>query len=192
MPNYSIYAENFQFELVLTKGINYPDWKIEPGFKVVSQIDTNNTQTIVIDVPVTKLDTSITLTNFGKTDQDTIMENGQIVRDQTLVINRVWANAILLEHYLIKDQSQTMPDYTQSNLDYAKEHNIELARVLQTDKLNYNGTWKFNFEQPFFEWYNYLLFEKLKIFNHWVAQSHLGIADENQIKKLKIFLDSIS
>jgi len=192
MPNYSIYVNNFQLELVLTRGINYPEWSIEHDFEIISQVDTNDTQTIMVDIPIDSSCTSLILTNFGKTDQDTVIENGQIVRDQTLAINRVWANAVLLEQYLIKDQSQMMPDYNQSNLNYAKEHNIELDKVLYTDTLYYNGTWKFNFEQPFFKWYNRLLFEKLKIFNHWVTQSHLGIADEHQIKKLKVLLECLS
>ena len=192
MHDYSIHAKNFQIELVLKKGINYPIWKFSPTYSIISQVEVNDMQTVVVEIPVSSSASGIILTTSGKTDQDTVIENGKIVKDQMLTVNRVWANSVLLEHHLVKEQSQTIPNYNQSNLDYAREHNIELPKILYTDSLYYNSAWTFNFEQPFFKWYNQLLFEKLKMYNHWIAQSHLGIADDSQVRKLKKLIDCMS
>jgi hypothetical protein len=191
MPNYCLHADNVKLELVLIKGLTYPLWSTETSSQIINQYEVDDTQTILIDIPVTNDTTSILLKNYGKTDQDTIIEDGRILADQTLTVNKIWINDILLENFVVKDYSQMIPNYNQSNLNYADEHNIILDKILNTNTMHYNGVWKFNFEQPFFKWYNKILIDKLSNFNHWVSQSHLGLADDDKVKTLKKLLDQM-
>jgi hypothetical protein len=191
MTDYSIQANSFLIELILSKGMTYPTWAIEPAGTIINSVEINDTRTVLIDIPIDNV-TSITLTNSGKTDQETIIEDGHIVKDQKISVNRIWVNEILLENSFVINQSQTIPNYSQSNLDYAIEHNIELDKVLFTDTLYFNGIWKFNFKQPFFKWYNQIIINELSGFNHWVTQSHLGLADDNQVEKLERLINQLA
>lgn len=183
MNNYSIDAKSCQIEIILTKGNHWPQWTFENNFQIVDEVESDFQKTV--NVLISDLDSStIILERTGKDDNETIVENNQIVRDQTLGINRVWINGVLIEWSVLQKIGKFYPEYSETNIKYAKENNIVLEAVRSDLTFFYNGKWVFKFEQPFFTWYNQILFNEFKNFNQWVRRTHLGIASEG--KKLQL------
>lgn len=192
MITYDIHATNFTFELILEKCVNWPIWQFEQPYQTVEITEHDNNRCAVVNIPVSDQCHSIILTRSGKFDMDTVFENGLIIKDQKLIINKIWVNGVLLEKQSIDNQTQIFPEYDQCNRDYAMQHDINLPELLFGFILYYNGIWKLNFEQPFFQWYNQLILNKLRSTNHWVRESHLGFADDQHITKLKKLINNIS
>lgn len=189
MNDYSIDANTCQIELILTKGNQWPQWIFKNNFQIIDEVESDFHKTI--NVLITDLDSSaIVLERTGKDDNETIVENNQIVRDQALGINRVWVNGVLIEWAVIQNIGKFYPEYSKSNIKYAKENNIVLKVVRSDLTFFYNGKWVFNFEQPFFTWYNQILFDEFKNVNQWVRRTHLGIAsDQKRLQLEKLLID---
>jgi hypothetical protein len=190
MTTYSISAQTIQIELELVKGNNWPQWNIEQDFQILSEKETSFKKTVI--VLLENFENQLVINRGGKNDNETIVENRQIVRDQTLTISRLWVNDVLIEMSIIQRLAKFYPIYSESNISYAKEHNIELSNVRNDLSLFYNGRWVVEFEQPFFIFYNHLLFEYFQGFNHWVRQTHLGIAGDQKLLKLNQLLKLLS
>lgn len=192
MNEYSINAETCQIEIILTKGNHWPQWNLKNNFEILHEVELEFQKTLTVSINNFDSCTGILLERFGKNDNETIIENGTIIRDQTLAINRMWINDVLLETPILQKNAQFYPEYSESNIKYADEHNIELELVKQDLTLFYNGRWVFNFKQPFFIWYNQILLDEFNNFNHWVRQTHLGIASDQKKMDLEELLAKIS
>lgn len=186
MTSYSIDLDILRLELLLTQGNTWPTWTVNQPSTVISISENGDQQTVILDITVTN--NRLIFSNTGKSDTETIVEHGQIIRDQTLAINRLWANNILLENSQINNVGMFYPAYQENNINYAKENNIDLPKSMHQLKFYYNGDWIFEFERPFFIWYNHLLMDSLTEFNHWFKKSHLGIADDEKVTELNSIL----
>lgn len=192
MDEHSIDAKNCQLELILTKGNNWPQWTLNNDFQILNESKMDFYKTVDVLIGDIGQQTNIVLERTGKTDDETVIENGQIIRDQTIKINRIWVNDVLLETQAIQKVVQFYPNYSESNIKYARENNIHLEVVKSDLTLFYNGRWVFNFNQPFFTWYNQILLDELKNFNHWVKQTHLGMASNQKKIQLENLLARLS
>lgn len=190
MNVYSTTVKTFQFELILDKGNTWPVWDFNCPITVVNESDGEFRKTITVELTVA--DNNIVLRNSGKGNFETILENGQIVRDQKLSIGNIWANGILIERNVINSVAEFFPVYKEDDINYAREHSIELKKSVNTLDFFYNGEWHFKFEQPFFVWYNHLVLDHMNTINHWVKQTHLGIADPEKFKRLENLLNKLS
>ena len=81
-----------------------------------------------------------------------LTESGDIVKDMLLNIKSIEIEDIALDS-LLWTHSEYTPIYDQSYLDYCKEHSIEVVDIVKNCvNLGWNGTWKLQFESPFFVW----------------------------------------
>lgn len=97
-----------------------------------------------VGLPATKSQTFIKLERYGKTDNNFILKNQQIVKDQTIEIINVLVDDIELPDYLI---------YQNCYIEF-NEVRHDGSRFLGP-----NGVWIFNFETPII---TFLLDEKIK------------------------------
>lgn len=191
MTTYSIDAHTCSIELLLTKGSGWPAFDINHPCSISHEDEQEYSKTIMVYIPELTSN-QIVISRHNKTDTDTIFENEKIVRDQKLSINRIWINDVLVDLNAIKYEFKFYPEYSDSNLAYAKENHIDLPVYQHETNMFYNGQWIFEFEQPFFTWYNQLLLKNLNQFNYWIKQTHLGEASEQKIKQLSQILAQMS
>lgn len=189
---YSIYAEQITLVFKLVKGTSFRKYHCNLPFSVIENIEdsVSQTQTISLDIPNSV--TCLHITTFGKTDQDTLLENGEIVRDQTLSIEQAFVNGIKIEPWALAKMAYYIPDYTPSQKHWALEHGVELSKTTNELCFYTNGTWYWNLQQPFFVEYNKILFEHFGYVNEWVREWHLGISQQQDVDKLQMLLEKAS
>jgi hypothetical protein len=192
MSAYSLYAETIEIDLKLFKGTDWPQWNFEQPYTVVSTVENDLVQNVKVNVNLESTSTSIVLNNFGKSINDTVIEQDKIVRDQAIEIQKIWVNGVLLELMALQDWFEFYPQYQQSDQEYADQNGISLPRCRNETKLFYNGRWQFKFDQPFFYWYNDKLMAGFSNINHWAKQSNLGLANDSQLQRLDNLLDQLS
>jgi hypothetical protein len=190
MIDYSIHATTCAIELELIKGNSWPKWQFEQDYKILNQTETEFKKNIT--VLITNINSTLTMHRSGKTDLDTVIENGKIIRDQYLSVNRMWINDVSIELPVVQSLVKFYPAYSKSNIDYAQENNIQLPESTQDFSLFFNGKWEFEFRQPFFISYNQIQIEQFQDFNHWIKQSHLGFGSDQKIFRLKELLKKLS
>jgi hypothetical protein len=179
--------------LRLIKGTSFPQWNFSQPFNIMEEkiIDDD---TKLVTVVVLATDNDISLQYSGKTTSDTIVDStGAILKDQSLKIDNLFVNDIKIELLAIKDHSKFVPEYTASRIKYAEEHDIDLPKEMSTYHMFDNGQWTFEFERPFFLWYNDILMNQ--IYNSgtsiWVKRSHLGLPDDSTVARLDTLLNKI-
>ena len=192
MSVYSLYVKTVEFDLRLVKGKDWPKWGFVQPYTVVSKVENDDVQIIKVSIHIGSNDTKITFNNFGKTIHDTVIEQDKIVKDQAIEIQKIWVNGVLLELMALQHFFKFYPNYRLSDQQYAEQNGINLPIFRNETKLFYNGRWEFEFDQPFFHWYNDKLIAKFNSMNRWVKQSHLGFADDSQLQRLDELLDQLS
>jgi hypothetical protein len=102
--------------------------------------------------------------NINKTDNDTIIVNGEIVQDQVVKIKKIFVDDILINLELINHSMTFVPNYPQGYFDYCNQHNIVPDLVTHDTNLHFNGSWIFEFVLPFWKWYAESRLEKENFF----------------------------
>ena len=190
---YSTEAIVFQFELVLKKGNSWPVWEFDQPGQLIDETATDHQKNITVQVALNLNSNKIILKRSGKNSSDVIIENGIIVRDQVLKINKIWINDVLLEPFPVNSIAKFYPQYSQDDIDYGNQNNLVLEKSKHTMEFFYNGEWHFEFQQPFFIWYNQILLDDLSASNfYWTQQNHLGFVNEDNLKRLELLLDKLS
>jgi len=190
MPIYSIDAKVIEFELLLIKGVNWPTFTLNHDY--TSTIEYENDNTKQIKITVHNPNTEIIFTYSNKTRNDVIINNGEIVLNQCVLIKKIWINEILIDINLLNDNFCFYPKYDIYYIAKCKRENVELEKVIHTVELFHNGELHFNYTQPFFQWYNQKHLDIFKKVNNWFKQNNLGIADTDKISKLKKMLDLLN
>jgi hypothetical protein len=141
---------NFELELIFHYGNSWPVILVENSTMSETLVDefTKN-----VTITVDNLSDTLSISNIGKTDLDTILKDEVIVRDQFIEIKIIRANNISLDLNLIKDYCRFTPVYPQGYIDYCHHHNQTIETNINTYGLFFNGVWTFNFQTPFWEWY---------------------------------------
>ena len=86
---------------------------------------------------------------YGKTVDETVVEDNKIVRDQLLCIKKIIINNIDIDH-LVFSHGRYWPDYP----PHLRQSIPPLPMCLEKiDTLGFNGDWVFDFESPFEIWY---------------------------------------
>lgn len=121
----------------------------------------------------------------GKTDQDTVVENGQVVKDAFVEVEKIWVNGILIESWAITEFCSFLPIYSASNRDYALQYNLDLPQEIRgTLSFFYNGRFSIDL-RGFFPRYHSLLTRSLQNYNHWVIHGNLGLVDPSVKQELR-------
>lgn len=138
---------NWKFEVITSVG------KTPPTFAVLSN-NNNSLITLAPGTSVINFESSdygqLVLDFFSKNQNDTIVENGQIVKDTYWRITKIWCDDILLELWFLHD-CVYYPKYFPGFL----ESNPTSPKIIQSPyQFNFPGTieWKWN-KEDFWLWY---------------------------------------
>ena len=139
----------FSFEFIPQCGVNWPQVSIALGNSHYSPITVDGTDLVHCDFESNSNKNCLQIT-YHKTEQETVLENGQIIKDQTIQLNRIWVDDVLMEPWLITEGCY-YPQYFQGILDKFPDWPGQLPS--QTI-WHFPGLYKINFELPFWPWYS--------------------------------------
>lgn len=191
MQSIPINVKSFKIEFRLTKGDFWPQWTINQPNKLLTEEYINDYEKLVL-IEIDIVSDELTIVNFGKTINSTVIAGNEILRVQSLSVNKIWANNILLEIGVIKHHAKFIPIYEPWDIKYANENQIELPQSTEHLEFYFNGSWYFKIHQPFFQWYNQLIIDNLMKYNRWVKEGTFGFIDDEHRNRLKILLDKLS
>lgn len=178
--------------LKLTCGVNFPSWKIPYQFEILKEQVINDDEKLITVEFFTNND-SIELEYYGRTPQDTVVRNNEIIKNQNLKIENLLINDVKIELLSIRDYMEFVPVYDSHRITYAKQNKIDLPTVIHTSEMFDNGTWTLKFSHPFFVWYNKVILGNLDNLgiNIWIKRAHLGLTDQKTLNKIVDLLDKL-
>jgi hypothetical protein len=190
MTCYSTEVELLEFELVLSKGTNWPIFKLNCDYQLVSEhlVSADTKKMIIV---LNNFTNDIIFTYLNKTPKDTYIEDNRIVFDQSIKISKLWINGILIVLNTIKESFSFFPKYSVHHLLQSKTQNKSLPTLIHTTELYFNGELQFHINQPFFQWYNKMQLDSFKDLNSWIKSSHMGLGDPNKLLKLYEIIKSL-
>jgi hypothetical protein len=171
----------------LSLGRTWPSFAFCPVAELISTIDIDShtrRELYAVDIDANQLQ----LSNLNKHERDTIVENGVIVHDQILSIEKIWIDNILIDLNIVLPFISYTPHYHQGYLDYCKNNNVDAANTINTYDLHFNGIWQFEFELPFWSWYHQLrLMDLTRGLNQSQIERYIGQFD-TETKQMLIAL----
>lgn len=179
---------NFEFEFELTFGNSWPEFTVGPETQLLSyEIKNETTYARTVSFLVTTDTKKISFVNSNKGDNETVVENNTIIRDQSVKLILMRAENILLEKSLLQPYIVFHPKYHQGYLDYCKTQNIRADEVLNTENIFFNGVLSFEYQSPFWQWYAEIREqENRKYFNTSELEQYVGTSDQySLLEKLK-------
>lgn len=175
----------------LSLGTTWPSFVFHPVAELISNIDIDQytrRELYAVDIATNKLQIS----NLNKHEGGTIVENGVIIQDQILSIEKIWFDNILIDLNLILPFISYTPHYHQGYLDYCKNNNVDAANTINTYDLYFNGVWQFNFEIPFWSWYHQLrLMDLTRGLNQSQIERYVGQFDDDTTQLLEALKESL-
>jgi hypothetical protein len=143
---------NIKIEFEYIFGQTWPDLQFADNVINVQHCSVNQySQLVTYSIQVAG--SSLQFKNINKKETDTIVENGQIVRDQIVRLKKIWVEDILLDSALMLTHCEFIPDYHNGYLDYCKKNQITVEQKISTYDLYFNGVFTLNFKLPFWSWY---------------------------------------
>lgn len=93
----------------------------------------------------------LSIRRYNKTDDQCVLENGQIIKDQWTIIERVIIDDIDIKN-LIEDRSWYEPDYPLAWKAEQEQKGVTVEPKITGELwLSHNGTWYFDFTSPFYK-----------------------------------------
>ena len=145
----------FKIILLLEKGLTWPTyvWSVD-AVEIESTLLNSHRKTV--GYLINNCKNTIQLEYLHKSTEETIINSaGEILNDQTLKIDSVYVDDILLDQQFLFDHSEYNPNYRLDFINYCNENNIKLQTgPHQSTKFWHSGTWNFEFENNFWAWYS--------------------------------------
>ena len=139
---------------------------------------------LIVDVNIdNSQDNNILFIHKNKTDQDTIVVDGQIVEDKFFKITSIWIDDILLpESFCYGNAKMIYPEGFLKNIDYTP------AATCKSDTLYFNGQLNYQMPANFFSWlYNYYKQQDLEYIqnhhDHDAEEKYLGYYQESKVEQ---------
>jgi hypothetical protein len=82
---------------------------------------------------------------LNKSDEDTVDD-----KDKAIIIDSIGIEGFNYNSFFT--HSQYKPDYSPGYYRYAKEHNLSVDKIINTNYLGFNGEWWLEFDWPVFAW----------------------------------------
>lgn len=140
----------FQFEY--NKGLSWPELLIRDTVDATMSDVTEFKRRVYITCAPAQ--NSLLINRINKTGSETLVKNGVIIRDQTVTLEKIWVDDILVDLDLILQLSVFVNDFPSEYLEYCKTNNIESApRDSHWPIWYFNGTWEWSYQVPFWNWY---------------------------------------
>lgn len=138
----------FSFEFVPSQGITWPEISISLGQQTVSNLiiaDRN-----IFDITFDSDPGNVLKIFYHKTESETIVEHGEIVKDQSLKLNRIWVDDVLMESWFITEGCY-YPNYFAG----IRERFPDWPSQLPSQTIwHFPGLYEINFAAPFWPWYH--------------------------------------
>ena len=96
-------------------------------------------------------DYDLIITRSGKDNNQTIVENGNIIKDQLLAIKNIEIDQIDIGSLVY--EGVFTPEYPEPWATQQRESGNDLKDSFKNvTKMGFNGTWSFKFKSPFYMW----------------------------------------
>lgn len=106
----------------------------------------------VFDIDSTNENHQIKIIRSGKTDSDTLVENGEVVADQIVHIDSIIVDDVNLTNLL--HLGKFYPEYPEPWASEQRAAGIQLPEVeTYRQTLYHNGVWKLDFSMPIHIWF---------------------------------------
>lgn len=170
-----------ELHICLYRGQTWPAYKI----------NLDHSQTVLLDenskiVKYTGTVADMVLLNYlVKEQQETVLEHGEIVRDQVIEIISMWVDQIKISPRMVENLSQYMPRYRPDFLEYCKSANIAVDHgPMHSTKFWHAGQW--TFELPANFWYQYQQARQSNEDSDFTGNSKQEI--QNSLKRIRSLL----
>lgn len=120
-------------------------------------------KTITFEADVKKGNNQLIIHRANKTNDDTLVDDGKVIKDSTVEILEVLMDRYVIgrkgKHPFLLDSANYFPEYPEPWFSEQKEKGeIPPASYKHCQTLHHNGQWKLDFEDPvaywFFEFYS--------------------------------------
>jgi hypothetical protein len=112
-------------------------------------------------------------------EETVVDQSGKILRDQQITIKSIFVDSILLDMHIVHDQSEFMPCYRQDFIEYCKHNSVDVDYgPCRTLDLFHAGTWRLNWIEPFWSWYQYQRRQRQKL-HHDISKFQNMIGDDH-------------
>lgn len=171
---------NIDLELLLTKGLSWPDYSINLQLQSETLIDS----TKKISSWHGSAKSMIELVYHTKDQSETVVENNVVVRDQNIEILNLRIDGIKIPSKMIIKLGSYEPKYRQDFLDYCKNNSIHVGTEPQhTLHFYHSGRWSLQLPEKFWLYYNQL--QTTSIDNDYVGNSPESIKTNlSRLKKI--------
>lgn len=170
-----------ELELCLSKGITWPDHSVNLEKFTVERED-ENIKTVRYQGFVSN---ELLLQYITKNQNETIVKDGKIIKDQYIEITKLTIDGILIPYHMIEKLSQYVPVYRTDFLEYCKNENIDINYgPIQTIKFWHAGTWSMIMGSNF--WFKYKKARQSTLHSDFTGNSRDEI--QNSIARIRSFL----
>lgn len=139
----------FSFEFLPELGLTWPQISIGLGQTVSDRFEIGSTQPIHCDFDV-DLGLHKLKILYHKTENETVVHNGHIVKDQSIKLNRIWIDDVLMEPWVLTEGCY-FPQYFDGILTQFPDWPQQLPSQLIW---HFPGEYHITFEYPFWPWYS--------------------------------------
>lgn len=166
-----------ELDLLLTQGLNWPEYSI--NIQPLTCVEQGLTKIVTHSGAV---DSCIELLYNHKDQTETILENGAIVRDQSIEILNLRIDNIKIQPLMIGRLGVYIPKYRQDFIDYCKQSSIPIDQGPQhVTKFWHAGSWTAALPQNF--WMHYSQLRPTSQKNNFTGNSSETI--KTNLEKLK-------
>ena len=138
-------------ELEQHQGLSWPTYQFNLQNSIIGQNNINE-YTRTVTHALSGVDT-ISIT-YIKNPNETVLQNGKILRDQTLTIKNIYVDDILLDLNLMLDRAEFLPNYNQQFLNHCRDNNIPIDMgPMHVGTFFHSGTWVLPLAEDFWAWY---------------------------------------
>jgi len=139
----------FSFEFFPQQGLSWPQVSISVDQHCCNDLTIDSSNLVHCEFDLTGTAACLQIA-YHKTESETVIENGQIIKDQNLQLNRIWVDDVLMEPWFVTEGCY-YPQYFQGILDKFPDWPRQLPSQLIW---HFPGLYKINFELPFWPWYS--------------------------------------
>ena len=178
-------------EFEFHRAVNWPQLEIPGQYSVDEHLIDTDTKTARYSFESSS--TVIQIANVNKTELDTVVVDGKIVRDQFVTLRNFWVDEIMLDLDLVKEHCRFVPKYSVGYLDFCKVNDIVPPPSTQDFTWYFNGEFEFKYDLPFWDWYDQIARQQVsKHFSSNEIEMYFGTATTDHVdlvRELKNLLE---
>ena len=141
---------DIELDVCVNRGLTWPAYTTNLDKATII----NDGQDVKVIKHTGSVSKNVTLEYVSKRQEETVVEDGKIVRDQSIEIQHLWIDGIKLPVHMIEKLSLYYPAYRPDFLEYCKTQSISVDYgPLHNIKFWHAGTWSILLDSDF--WFKY-------------------------------------